>query len=310
MNPNKAFASMALFAITISATFSVHSARARAVSASEAAGFIREAHFPNMEWYTSTGYAKGILPESGKPCWVAFSDFNMDFNEVILTISNGEPLAETSKDLASFKIFVNAIGGHEAPTVIESADTTKGVTKITARNDGKVQTLTLGRKNESVSSVTIEEGANKVTCELATATNASIQSLVSHIQKTLAEGRHDSGQTKSSDPLEMVKEYIAKKYEYDTEIFKGYRFVKDATSLTVDEPVAGLLKTSAVLHEVRSGEGTEAVEADFKALLKTQAVFGFDGFEQNACAAPTPFLLVLDPANKTVYGIDLSPCRN
>ena len=40
-----------------------------------------------------------------------------------------------------------------------------------------------------------------------------------------------------------------------------------------------------------------------------KVIFGFDGFQQNGCAAPTPYLLVLDQNSKTVYGINLFPCE-
>ena len=39
------------------------------------------------------------------------------------------------------------------------------------------------------------------------------------------------------------------------------------------------------------------------------AVFGFDGYEQNACAASMSYLLVIDPKNQRGYGIDLNPCE-
>ena len=59
--------------------------------------------------------------------------------------------------------------------------------------------------------------------------------------------------------------------------------------------------------EERAAKAAE-LRATFDALVLRGAVFGFDGWEQNGCAAPTYLLLVLDTATPFVYAIDLNPC--
>jgi hypothetical protein len=118
----------------------------------------------------------------------------------------------------------------------------------------------------------------------------------------------------------MVKQYIAKKYEGDD---TGFTFVTDG-DMTSDEQVAGTVKASAAHDAVveafdywlaDSLENPEEAPALREKAIKlidgladAGAAFGFDGWEQNGCAAPTSFLLVLDTKSKMVYGVDLNPC--
>ena len=153
-------------------------------------------------------------------------------------------------------------------------------------------------------------------------TTLDIASGVDALEEIFSPGaRNDSFGVSSSTPITMVHQYIEKKYEADA---AGYKFVSDADSLTSDEQVAGTLKSAAAHDAVLDafdGWMADSLENPEEApalrqkaeklidgLIDAGAAFGFDGFEQNGCAAPTAFLLVLDPKEKTVYGVDLNPC--
>lgn len=135
-------------------------------------------------------------------------------------------------------------------------------------------------------------------------------------------GRNDDYAVTGSTPMEMVKSYIKAKYADDEELGAGYRYQDNGTNLLADEQVAGTLSSDVALRasldtvgtwyenmETNVGEQKAKVRAIFDKLSAAGATFGFDGFEQNACAAPTSFLLVIDAANKHVYGVDLNPCE-
>lgn len=125
-------------------------------------------------------------------------------------------------------------------------------------------------------------------------------------------GNHTSVHVDAQDnDLELVKEYIMNALGGDTkEIF---RFVENWNKpLVVDTPIAGTLTTeraSTEIMESKVGTLKEAkVNSLVKKLIQAGAKFGFDGFEQNGCAAPTPFILIIDAESEMVYGVDLNPC--
>lgn len=124
---------------------------------------------------------------------------------------------------------------------------------------------------------------------------------------------NDSYRVTSTNPLSMVKQYIFAKNAGDKELAQGYRWVSNSSKLTSDEQVAGTLLYRSAKSEFKGIEGLSEKQATFAQELITEihnlgGSFGFDGFEQNGCAAPTFFLLILDVEGKKVYGIDLSPC--
>jgi hypothetical protein len=136
-------------------------------------------------------------------------------------------------------------------------------------------------------------------------------------------GRHGDEPVSSSEPLEMIREYLEVGHGEDD--VAEFELIADADAFQVDEMVAGTLPYDLALAEAVGNvewlyyydedAGEEVVAATearvtelFEQLRDAGALFGFDGFEQNACAAPTSFLLVLDPDGGKVYGIDLTPC--
>lgn len=125
--------------------------------------------------------------------------------------------------------------------------------------------------------------------------------------------RNDQYSVRSGKALEAVKQYIFAKYKDDTDIAKEYKFVAGAKELATDQPIAGTVAKPVALDAVAAIDGFSRRQIDFaKALIgeidDAGGAFGFDGFEQNGCAAPTPFLLILDLKGKKVYGLDLAPC--
>lgn len=129
--------------------------------------------------------------------------------------------------------------------------------------------------------------------------------------------------------LDVLKSYIKAINDGDDE---GYTYLASADKgFQIDEQVAGIFTDYTKMKEdilYSVGEyyvdsdgqedgngGTISVAkikkdlaANLDALHAAGAVFAFDGFGQSGCAAPTPFLIVLDVKNKAGYGIDLNPC--
>jgi hypothetical protein len=134
-------------------------------------------------------------------------------------------------------------------------------------------------------------------------------------------GRHDDFDVTGDSPLALVKSYIDKKYADDPELRDGYTFEENAADFAMDEQRAGtfakdvaMANALATIDAWFDGEDEHdahmtRVRAVLDKLAATGASFGFDGFEQNACAAPTAFLLVVDSAAKRVHGVDLNPCE-
>ncbi len=136
-------------------------------STEEAATLLRQqAHFPNMSWYTTTGFSEGVLENSNQPCWVGFTNNNMDTNSVSITILDGQPYKFGTKELQGFGITVyQGLGYQSDQTIIHSIDTSKDI-KITAQNGERIKTLILTQQSGLVSSVTIQENSHEVTCDL------------------------------------------------------------------------------------------------------------------------------------------------
>lgn len=136
--------------------------------------------------------------------------------------------------------------------------------------------------------------------------------------------------TKTSDPAKMVWRYLY--VTYLAEDVKETEWVDNATGIEADSRKAGTLRNDAAFREVMAGVDymLELVANDpesspfpatvkpedlkqFKPrarealsrLIKLGCSFGFDGRRQNE--GPTPYLLILDPKGKAVYGFELSP---
>ncbi len=142
------------------------------------------------------------------------------------------------------------------------------------------------------------------------------------VERLLTPGRHDferAPRTSAADAMGLLRTYLAKKYEGDEDVLAAYTYEPKLAKLPVDQRVAGVFASPDVAIDLAVkalaswNEGdtkqTEAVRAHLVKLASLGVAFGTDGFEQNGCAAPTPFLLVIDPIGKTVDGIDLGPCE-
>jgi hypothetical protein len=152
----------------------------------------------------------------------------------------------------------------------------------------------------------------------------TIHDMADELAEIFYDGRHIYVNTESNNPYAMVREYILDTNDYEEEEVREYKFTWWSKEIYVDEQVAGTLKFGAAIRAVTEGtdfldlyENNEhnknikrrrRAQAIMRQLKKKGAVFGFDGFWQSACAAPTPMLLIMDKKNRFVYGIDLNPC--
>lgn len=138
---------------------------------------------------------------------------------------------------------------------------------------------------------------------------------VKKICKLLKDGRHDSYKTCQTDPFKMIQSYVLNGYEEEINIKK---IMKNQTSFHIDEGKYGTLKSSEVkdlvIEEVQDYLGEcdvsifEKISNSIDVLIENNAIFGFDGSGQNASAAPSATLLVLDTKSTIIYNIDLNPC--
>lgn len=124
--------------------------------------------------------------------------------------------------------------------------------------------------------------------------------------------RNDKQHVKSGAPLDMVKGYIKAKYKDDEYVGNQYKYVRNAKNFTVEETVAGTISLKTAKTGLSSENWSKRQIDYYQSLLEeiseAGGSFGFDGYEQHGCAAPTTFLLIIDPDGQTVYGVDLEPC--
>ena len=128
--------------------------------------------------------------------------------------------------------------------------------------------------------------------------------------------------TSSNALFPMIMEFLAERHGYETS--KKYELISDAGEMYVDSGnKAGTLLENTAVTEVLDSViflNEEMTKEDIKKLQKQarqimtnliylDAVFGFDGGAQNGCAAPEPYLMVLDTEHGKVYGFELRPCH-
>lgn len=156
-------------------------------------------------------------------------------------------------------------------------------------------------------------------CSAAVEHAKAVSAEVLAIKRALVAGRHDFERlprAQAGDPMSLVRAYLARKHAGDDEILAGYTYEPKLRAMAGDERVAGLFASPdvaipAAVSAVASWADpalAELVRARLAKLAALGVTFGADGFAQNGCAAPTPLLLVVDPAGRTVDGIDLMPC--
>lgn len=138
--------------------------------------------------------------------------------------------------------------------------------------------------------------------------------------RVVSYARDDYYLVSGGTPMDLVKAYIKKKYQEMSapELGDSYKYIQDSRTLPVDQDVAGVLKADEAkkivldsISYIRADDptGYDKISGLMDELIKAGAAFGFDGFEQNACAAPSPFLLIIDQKGQQVIGIDLTPCE-
>jgi hypothetical protein len=119
--------------------------------------------------------------------------------------------------------------------------------------------------------------------------------------------------TSTTPIVDALHGYVNKKYSDDKDIRDGYTFKSNA-GWNTDTSEVGTVSDkdawSVIANDVSERSKAEQAKAKsaFDALVKAGAVFGYDAGEESGCAAPTDFLLVIDPKGKKVYTIELTPC--
>lgn len=151
----------------------------------------------------------------------------------------------------------------------------------------------------------------------------SIPSAVGALRAIFSPGRNRDVRVDASEPMAMVRQYVEIMYE-DAH---GFVFVENSHQFVADERTAGTMQAAAVVERlyrnleslrrsstpsVASASTPDVLEDETSGLVETLAasgaVFGFDGFNQSFCAAPTEMLLVLDRTQQMVHTVDIWPC--
>lgn len=136
----------------------------------------------------------------------------------------------------------------------------------------------------------------------------------------LSLGRHRTVNVDSNEVEKMLKDYVEIQHECSSDEF-SYLF--NQTEMTADEKTAGTMLKSKVFgavnkyliswysedEEINLPEMLNKTNISLRNLIKMGAEFGFDGYWQNGCAAPTYYLLIIDKNRQMVEGIDLNPCE-
>jgi hypothetical protein len=127
--------------------------------------------------------------------------------------------------------------------------------------------------------------------------------------------------TSSSDPMEMLEDFLAE--AHPDEDPSEFEFLPDAEEFETDVQKLGLVSSELARGQVQGSiefyfenwdevdDVSKRVDAAGKlmdSLRDGGAKFGFYGWDQHGCAAPTNVLLVLSPEDKKVWAVELDPC--
>ena len=145
---------------------------------------------------------------------------------------------------------------------------------------------------------------------------ANSDKTILQIKNKIPSLRHETRQLqKTTDEMNLLKQYLDSKYKNDPDLRSYFLTLKDSKKWTFDNFIAGtwpqkdvLTRIAEVLPENQKNRD-EILKLFSKLLENSNLRFGYDGFEQNGCAAPTAFLLILDTLEGRVDGIDLIPCQ-
>src|SRR5205823_2881622 len=116
----------------------------------------------------------------------------------------------------------------------------------------------------------------------------------------------------STSPIEnALHGYVEKAYADDKDMQKGYVYKTHSGTFQSDTrevgTVSGTRAWSVISGDMANDSMSKTAQAKAKAafddLVGAGAVFGYDGGQESGCAAPTDFLLVIDPKGKKVYTI-------
>jgi hypothetical protein len=160
-------------------------------------------------------------------------------------------------------------------------------------------------------------------CSSQTNRAKAISREVFAMKDILTAGNHDFARGKpnqSADPIDLVKMFIKHNNSDDPDALKGYKFDTALKDFPSDQQIAGTFGAASVPGMINeAGRQVESTFQDADAGKKVKqhlqtlqglgVLFGSDGFQQNGCAAPTIYLLVIDTAGKTVDGVELTPCE-
>ncbi len=132
-----------------------------------------------------------------------------------------------------------------------------------------------------------------------------------HALGELMDSSPDYTKTKSNKPLEMVKEYIEKKYPGEE-----YTFEENAKDVD-DSAVAGTCSASVGISLIQGtadtwynedGEGkdkSKVIEKAAERLRRHKLPFGFEGGAQGWGGSPASYVLLLDTECKAVHSFFL-----
>ncbi len=147
-------------------------------------------------------------------------------------------------------------------------------------------------------------------------------SSVRHLLLTVGEDFQHGGDVfsvASATPIEnALRGYVATIYKDDPDTIKAFTYKIGSHVFESDGPIAGTVSNNfawnVIENDLNMSDATDSkanvakAKKAFDTLTRAGAVFGFDGSQQSGCAAPTDFLLVIDPKGKKVYTIELTPC--
>jgi hypothetical protein len=127
--------------------------------------------------------------------------------------------------------------------------------------------------------------------------------------------------TTSSEPVKMLEDFLAE--AHPDEDPSEFEILPEAESFETDVQKLGLVSYEVAKAQVEGSieyyfenwedvtdvaKRVETAGTLMKSLRDGGAKFGFYGWDQHGCAAPTNVLLVLSPANKKVWAVELEPC--
>lgn len=122
----------------------------------------------------------------------------------------------------------------------------------------------------------------------------------------------------TTDPIETaLREYVAQSNAKAPDFVPLFEYHLNASDVETGTDAVGtvapnvawrVMKRDLAGYLFADDDRIAKARSAFERLVANGAVFGYDASRQSGCAAPTGFLLIIDPQESTVFTLETTPC--